>query len=320
MSSTFDQNTEAEAVVQAFAAQCKGKYVIVTGANTGLGEETSRALAAHGANVIMASRSLDNGKAAMERILVKHSESKVSVMQLDLGSLDSITKFADEFLARKEPLHILINNAGVMACPQTYTKDGFEMQFGVNHLGHFLLTNLLLDKLADSGSSATPARVVNLASMGNWIFAPDEGIMFDDLKGEKSYLSWQRYGQSKLANILFTNELNKRMKSAGKPVISVSLHPGSIMGTDLARHMGIMNSLTMFRQCRSGTMFAALSSKMKSIAQGSSTTIVAALDPAIIPGEYYSDCRVESEKRHPRAKDPELAQRLWQVSADLVDL
>lgn len=314
----FGFATTAEEVASAFADTCKGKHVIVTGANTGLGEETARALAAHGAIVTLTSRSVANGESAIAGIKAKHPDAKVSLLQLDLGDLASVKKGAEAFIARGEPLHILINNAGVMACPRDLTKDGFETQFGVNHLGHFYFTKLLLDTLARSGTAEEPARVVNLSSMGNYLFGPSEGIFFDDIDGSKNYNSWVRYGQSKLANILFTREMDRRMKAENRNVISVSVHPGAILGTDLKRHMGLMNSLSMIWSLNSGMLIPALTDGYKTIATGSSTSVVAALSPTIERGLHYANCQVDTVKVHPRASDEALSKRLWEFSEELI--
>lgn len=163
-----------------------------------------------------------------------------------------------------------------MACPKSKTSDGLEMQFGVNHLGHFHLTNLLLPLLEKTTETT---RVVNLSSMGQRLFAPADGIRFDDINGEKSYNEWERYGQSKLANVLHANEINRRYGKDGG-VIAMSLHPGSILSTELSRHTSIRSGLSAVYRLFSGkgNMGIVLQERNKSIAQGASTTLVAALD------------------------------------------
>ncbi|KDO26516.1 hypothetical protein SPRG_07918 [Saprolegnia parasitica CBS 223.65] len=202
-----------------------------------------------------------------------------------------------------------------MACPKATTTDGLEMQFGVNHIGHFYLTKLLMPALQWTGTADAPARVVNLSSMGQNLYAPDEGIFLNDLSGDKSYYEWERYGMAKLANVLFSTELNKRY--ASQHVISVALHPGVIVATELTRHLGIASTVRSLSGLRSGMLMRAFREPMKSIAQGAATTIVAALDPAVQPGGYYADCQVSTDL-HPKATDVDLARQLWEVSESLV--
>jgi NAD(P)-dependent dehydrogenase (short-subunit alcohol dehydrogenase family) len=198
----------------------KGKVAIVTGANSGLGLHTTAGLAGAGATVVMACRSADKAAAALAEVKAKAPGAQVEVMPLDLADLASVRKFAADFSAKYPRLDILCNNAGVMAVPYAKTKDGFEMQVGTNHFGHFALTGLLLDKL-----KATPgSRVVSVASMAhNWT----RGMDLDDPFFEhKKYDKWDAYGKSKLANLLFTFELNRRLKKAGVAVTAAAAHPG----------------------------------------------------------------------------------------------
>ena len=302
----FSKTSTADEVASKFQDQCRGITVVVTGANTGLGFETSRVLAKYGATVILASRTLKNGEAAVSKIKQEVPNADVSTMELDLGSLKSVKAFAEAYLQTGKPLHVLINNAGVMACPRLLTADGLETQFGVNHIGHFYLTELLLPRLASTGTVARPARVVNLSSMGNWIFSPPEGILFDDVTAaEKGYDAWERYGMSKLANILFSKELNRRMKAESKPVISVSLHPGAILETELKRHFDFITTLSVVMKFsrRFDTFLASVFAFHKSIAQGSSTSILCALDPDIIPAQHYDDCDVAKVMIHDKVYD-----------------
>lgn len=194
----------------------EGKVVIITGANSGIGKETAIDLARRGGKVYIACRDIKRGDDALTEIKRESKSENVYFRQLDLASLDSVRKFSREFHELEPELHILINNAGVMACPRALTKDGFEMQLGTNHLGHFLLTNLLLDLL----KAATPSRVVVVSSILHRIGQ----INTNDLNSEKSYSKWFVYGQSKLANILFAQELAHRLEGTGITVNS--LHPG----------------------------------------------------------------------------------------------
>ncbi|MEM9951772.1 MAG: oxidoreductase [Chloroflexota bacterium] len=198
-----------------------GKVVIVTGANSGLGYETSKALAKKGAKVIMAVRTVNKGEQARDEILADVPNADLEVMRLDVGNLASVREFADTFKATYDRLDILANNAGVMAIPRQETADGFEMQLGVNHLGHFALTGLLLDVIVKTPN----ARIHNVSSSANW----SGTINFDDLMGEQDYGRWSAYGQSKLANIFFTYELHNRLRAAGYDTIVNTSHPGLVM-------------------------------------------------------------------------------------------
>jgi NAD(P)-dependent dehydrogenase (short-subunit alcohol dehydrogenase family) len=238
-------------------------------------------------------------------------------MSVDLGNMASIRKFAQEFISTKKPLDILINNAGIMAGPLEKTSDGFEAQFGVNHLGHFLLTNLLLPVLIKSGSKAHPAIVINLTSMAALLFGPKQGILFDDLDGSKYYQKWERYGQSKVANILFTNERNKRMKENGHDVVSISVHPGYIAETNLGRSLDLHSLAAFFWQVKKSRIYMLAGSK--NLKQGTATTIVCALDPNVQPDRYYEDCNV-SDRVHHAAFDKDIMAKLWTVSASMVGL
>lgn len=196
-----------------------GRTVIVTGANSGLGYFTTLELARAGASVTMAVRSEAKGEAARNQILALVPNAKISVAELDVASLSSVKQFAMDWQKKnKDGLDVLINNAGVMAIPRRTTVDGFEMQFGTNHLGHFALTGLLLPALIKRAGS----RVVNVSSTAHRAGKMD----WNDLMGEKNYNAWRRYGQSKLANLLFTSELNSRLTSAGLDVKSMAAHPG----------------------------------------------------------------------------------------------
>lgn len=205
--------------------QLSGKVAIVTGANTGIGKETAKDLARRGARVYLACRDVQKGELVASEIQATTGNSQVLVRKLDLADTKSIRAFAEGFLAEEKYLHILINNAGVMMCPYSKTADGFEMHIGVNHLGHFLLTHLLLEKLKESG----PSRVVNVSSLAHHLGR----IHFHNLHGEKFYSAGLAYCHSKLANILFTKELARRLK--GSRVTTYSVHPGTVH-SELIRH------------------------------------------------------------------------------------
>ena len=219
-----------------------GKTAIITGANTGIGLETAIDFAKRGSRVILACRSVEKGQAAVEKVKKRANSEDVIFIQLDLASLQSVRNFSTKVLKEEAHIDLLINNAGVMAPPYTLTKDGFELQFGVNHLGHFLLTNLLLERIKESPS----ARIVNVSS-----FDYKKGkINFDDLKSEHSYDAMGAYGQSKLANVLFTRQLAKRLK--GTSVTTYSLHPG-VVATELARHFNAILASYHIHWIYSGT-------------------------------------------------------------------
>ena len=210
-------------------AKLDGKTAIITGANTGIGLETAVDFAQRNGRVILACRSEEKGEAAVELVKKRSGNNNVLFMQLDLASLESVRSFSARALDSEAHIDILVNNAGVMACPSMKTVDGFEMQFGVNHLGHFLLTNLLLDRMKEAPS----ARIVNVSSSAH----RSGKINFDDLNSTKNYNRFSAYGRSKLANILFTRSLAKRLE--GTKVIANVLHPGLIK-TELARHINVL--------------------------------------------------------------------------------
>ena len=219
-------------------ASLAGKTVIITGANTGIGKETAIDMAKRQARVIMACRSVERGEKAAKEVRKASGSIKVEFRQLDLASLASVRRFCEHVLKEESHIDILINNAGIMSCPYWKTEDGFEMQFGVNHLGHFLLTNLLLDRL----KKAPAARIVNVSSLA---YKRTNGINFDDINSEQSYIPRAAYSQSKLANILFTRSLAKRLE--GTRVTANSLHPGVIC-TELGRHMSKLKIVSILNQ------------------------------------------------------------------------
>jgi NAD(P)-dependent dehydrogenase (short-subunit alcohol dehydrogenase family) len=280
-----------------------GRTAVVTGANTGLGFQTATALAAKGARVVLAVRNLEKGKEALDRITAANPGAEVELQSLDLASLASIRTAAAELETGHDRIDLLINNAGVMLPPKQTTDDGFELQFGTNHLGPFALTGLLLDRLMAVDSS----RVVTVSSFGHRIRA---AIHFDDLQWERSYSGMGAYAQSKLANLLFTYELQRRLAASHRSTISTAAHPGG-SDTDLQRHLP--------------RLVAPVISKMsQSSAMGALPTLRAATDPGVTGGEYYGPGglaglsgypkQVESSKQ---SHDEELQQRLWAVSEEL---
>lgn len=277
-----------------------GRTVVITGANTGLGYETARALAAKGAHVVLAVRNLDKGKAAADLIVRRYPGSDVSVQELDLTSLASIRSAADELKAGHDRIDLLINNAGVMMTPKETTKDGFELQFGTNHLGHFALTGLLLDRLL-----AVPgSRVVTVSSNGHRF-----GRMnFDDLQSERSYNRTGAYGQAKLANLLFTYELQRRL--AGTDTIATAAHPGS-SATELGRSLP--------KIVEWGFSLTVQDAEMGALPQ-----LRAATDPTVRGGQYYGPGGFLQMRGYPklvssngRSHDVAAQRRLWSVSEEL---
>ncbi|XP_045061649.1 retinol dehydrogenase 12-like isoform X1 [Coregonus clupeaformis] len=284
------------------SVQLRGKTVLVTGANTGIGKETCRDMARRGARVVMACRDLTRAARAADEIRQATGNNNIVVRHLDLASMYSVRELAKEFIASEDRLDILINNAGVMMCPKWLTEDGFETQLAVNHLGHFLLTNLLLGKL----KSSAPSRVVNVSSIAH----KGGKIQFDDLFfAKRPYNSLVSYRQSKLANVLFSRELARRLKGTG--VTSYSLHPG-VIRTELTRHVE-----TWFPMLRA-ILSAPSVLLMKTSTQGAQTSIYCAVTPGLEhkSGCYFSDCVVMETA--PEGRDDAVAKRLWKESARLV--
>ncbi|MFJ6464358.1 SDR family NAD(P)-dependent oxidoreductase [Streptomyces sp. NPDC091387] len=278
-----------------------GRVAIVTGANTGLGFETARILAAHGAAVVLAVRDVEKGRQAAARIT-----GDVTVQALDLTSLDSIRSAAADLRAAHPRIDLLINNAGVMHTPKQTTADGFELQFGTNHLGHFALTGLLLDRLLPVPGS----RVVTVSSNGHHIRA---AIHFDDLQWERSYSRIGAYGQAKLANLMFTYELQRRLALHGTTV-AVAAHPG-VSNTDLTRNTPAAVRVPL-------TWLAPLITQK--VEMGALPTLRAATDPAVTGGQYYGPGGRGQNRGYPEpvtsspdSHDQATQQRLWTVSEEL---
>jgi NAD(P)-dependent dehydrogenase (short-subunit alcohol dehydrogenase family) len=280
-----------------------GRTAIITGANTGLGYETAVALAARGAHVVLAVRNLDKGKDAQSRIVAAAPGASVGLQQLDLSSLAAIHTAADELKSQYDRIDLLINNAGVMFPPKQTTEDGFELQFGTNHLGHFALTGHLLDHLLPVPGS----RVVTVSSNGHRVRA---AIHFDDLQWENSYNRVSAYGQSKLANLLFTYELQRRLTVAGSPTIATAAHPGA-SDTELMRHQPALMASVAKRLVQNAEM-------------GALPTLRAATDPGVTGGQYLGPRGFAQSRGYPKvvksskqSHDIELQRRLWTVSEEL---
>ncbi len=284
----------------------EGRIAVITGANSGLGLETARALAAKGAHVVAASRNAERGRAARDEIVGQLPAASVEVAELDLASLDSVRRFADSYSTGHDTLDLLINNAGVMAIPKATTADGFEMQLGTNHLGHFALTGLLYERLVTTQGS----RVVTVSST-----AHTQGkIKLDDLMGESSYSRWGAYSQSKLANLLFAYELQRRLVAADAPTNSIGAHPG-YAATNLQRvgtwWMSALMSVTNVLVAQNAAM-------------GALPSLYAATSPEAIGGSYVGPGGMRGMRGHPvmqpsskASHDEEMAARLWDVSEEL---
>lgn len=276
--------------------QLTGKIAIITGSNTGIGRETALDFVRRGAVVIMACRNVEKGESAAEYVRVETGdEGNVHVRRLDLSSLSSVREFAEKFLEDFDALHILVNNAGVMVCPYGLTEDGFEQQMGVNHYGHFALTNLLLPRMKDSGGG----RVVNVSSSAH----KPERFVIDDLNWEKrTYSPIYAYCQSKLANVLFTKELNRKLDGTG--ITTYTLHPGAVK-TDLQRHHSFLNCCCSCMGCCA-----------KTPTEGAQTSIYCALEEGleVQSGEYFVDCKKTNSNR--TSHDEGLASRLWAISEE----
>ncbi|XP_042509483.1 short-chain dehydrogenase TIC 32, chloroplastic-like isoform X2 [Macadamia integrifolia] len=236
--SGFSSNSTAEEVTQGIDGT--GLTTIVTGASSGIGAETTRVLALRGIHVVMGVRNMAAGRDVVQAITKEIPTAKVDAMELDLSSMASVRKFASDFNSSGLPLNILINNAGIMATPFMLSQDKIELQFATNHLGHFLLTHLLLDTMKSTAhKSKNEGRIVNVSSAAHR-FAPREGIRFDRISDKSGYSRVGAYGQSKLANILHAKELNRQLKEEGVPITANSLHPGTIV-TNIFRHQSIFN-------------------------------------------------------------------------------
>ncbi|KAM0069917.1 putative oxidoreductase [Helianthus debilis subsp. tardiflorus] len=283
-----------------------GLTAIITGPTSGIGLETARVLALRGVHVVMAARNLEAASKCKETIIKGCPSATIDVMELDVSSLESVTKFANEYISKGLPLNILICNAGVMAPPFSLSKDGIESQFATNYLGHFHLTNLLLDTMKHTARSCgQEGRIVLVSSVVHRL-TYKEGIMFDKLNDEKSYNSYYAYGQSKLANILHAKELARRLKEEGAGITINALHPG-VIATNLSRHSNFMSVV----------LYGVFKHFQKNIPQGASTTCYLALNPKVkgVSGEYFADNNVY--KPSDKANDAELAKKLWEFGTEL---
>ena len=315
--SNFGATSTADEVLE--GQDLRGKLAFITGGASGLGQETARAMAAKGAHVVIAARDQAKLDEAAATIREESGSDAVETTLCDLASLDSVRGCAKEAGKRFEKIDLLINNAGVMACPEGKTADGFEMQFGTNHIGHFLLTNLLMPLVLKAKEAGGSPRVVTLSSRAHHRC----GVDFDDLAFERrEYEKWVSYGQSKTANALFALALDKRLAPHG--IRATSVHPGGIV-TNLGRHLNEQDVAELMQRLQDSADGEAPA--FKTIPQGAATTCYAATsgDLEDIGGVYLEDCHIapvddESPTSGCRswAADPEQAERLWAVSEEMI--
>lgn len=309
----FGHDTTTDEVLEGI--DLSGKLVLVTGGTSGLGVETARAMAMKGAQVITTGRDVPKGQAAADAINAATGKTSVEVEELELDSMDSCRKFADRFLTKHDSLDILINNAGIMACPFGKTQDGLELQFGTNHIGHFLMTCSIMPALL----KGAPSRIVALSSRAHF----QSPVVFDDLHFEnREYDKFASYGQSKSSNVLFAVELERRLGSKG--VHANAVHPG-IIQTELGRHFTPedLEAFTKRAAERGEAEFV-----FKTVEAGAATSVYAATAPELEGkgGFYLEDCHIAEVNDDPKAAegvmsyalDPEAAKRLWAVSEEII--
>ena len=281
-----------------------GRTIMVTGANAGLGFETAKVLAGKGARVLLGCRSKGRAEEAMDKIIVEHPDADLTFVELDQASLASVRKAAKK-VEKEKRLDVLVNNAGIMGPPYELTEDGFESQFGVNHLGTFALTGLLLPKLQETKKS----RVVITSSLAH----KGGKIHFDDINADKRYIAWERYAQSKLANIVHATELDRRLRAAGSKTIATCCHPG-IASTELARHVPAPLQMLM----------PLVGLLLNTAAQGAWATLAAAAGKGAVGGGYYGpkglgewSGKAGEATRTRRSRDEDLGQKLWDLSVEM---
>ncbi|KAK6140307.1 hypothetical protein DH2020_017846 [Rehmannia glutinosa] len=304
--SGFGSASTAENVTQGIDAT--NLTAVITGGASGIGLETARVLALRNAHVVIAARNMEAANEAKQLILKDNKNARIDVLKLDLASVKSIKAFADNFIALNLPLNILINNAGIMFCPYQLSEDGIEIQFATNHLGHFYLTNLLLDKMKETAkSTGIEGRIVNLSSIAH-NYTYKGGIRFEKINNKNRYDDKRAYGQSKLANILHANELSRRLKAEGVNITANAVHPGLIM-TNLFKYSGLWMKIFKFFSCF----------LWKNVPQGAATTCYVALHPSLkgVSGKYFADCNEFKPSR--LARKEVLAKKLWEFSTKLVN-
>ncbi|KAF2933222.1 short-chain dehydrogenase TIC 32, chloroplastic isoform X2 [Oryza sativa Japonica Group] len=300
-SSGFSSSSTAEEVTAGIDGS--GLVALITGASSGIGAETCRVLVMRGVYVVMGVRNLSAGARVRDEILKQVPSAKMEILNLDLSSMSSVRRFAEIFKALNLPLNILINNAGVCFVPFKLSEDDIELHFATNHIGHFLLTDLLIEKMKVTAiESGKEGRVVIVASVSYSLSYPG-GICFDKINDESGYNRFLAYGQSKLANILHSNLLSSHLKEQDAKVIVNSLHPGAV-ATNILHHW-----CPLYGAIRAiGKYF------VKGVEQGAATVCYVALHPQVagVTGKYFSDCNITELKSH--ALDMDLAKRLWDFS------
>lgn len=305
-SSGFGSASTAEQVTDGIDAT--NLTAIITGGASGIGLETARVLALRKAHVIIAARNMEAANEAKQLILKENDTARVDTLKLDLSSIASIKDFAHNFTALNLPLNILINNAGIMFCPYQISEDGIEMQFATNHIGHFLLTNLLLETMKGTAKeTGIEGRIVNLSSIAHQ-YTYKGGIRFHKINDRAGYSDKKAYGQSKLANILHANELSQRFQEEGVNITANSVHPGLIM-TNLFKHSAVVMRILKFF-----SFFL-----WKNVPQGAATTCYVALHPSLtgVTGKYFLDCNEMPPSA--LATDERLAKKLWDFSNKMIN-
>lgn len=285
-------------------AHIKGKTVILTGGSTGIGKQVALELARRGGRIILACRDTDKGGNTAEYIRKESKNNDIHVLHLDLSSFKSVHQFVENFINKFETLDILINNAAVMMTPFTKTEDGQEQHFQVNYLSHFLLTHLFLEKLKNAPSG----RIINVSALAHRAAR----MHFDDFSLEANYSGREAYGQSKLAQVLFTRHLSKQLKDTTVTVNAV--HPGIVKNTELLRHTSLYNSIYLTIAAPLTWLF------LKTPKAGSQTIVYLAVAPELqeVTGKYFSDCQVKEPSKD--AIDDEVAEKLWNESMKLTKL
>lgn len=287
-----------------------GRTIVITGGNSGLGFESAKVLAGKGAQVVLACRSLEKAGEAVAEITRKHPAAKIEARQLDLASLASVRAFAEGLRAAHPRIDVLLNNAGVMALPRRETAEGFEMQLGTNHFGPFALTGLVIDRVL----AAPAGRIVTVSSQ----FHRRGKIDFDDLNAKRRYAKWGAYAQSKLANLLFAFELQRRLEASGASAISVAAHPGYASTNLQTAGPRMQGSSFLERMSEFGNRLLA-----QSASDGALPQLYATADPDVRGGEYFGPDGIYEMRGAPKkvgairaARDPELARRFWKVSEE----
>ncbi|KAI7867309.1 short-chain dehydrogenase Tic32 [Mucor mucedo] len=314
MADTIVWNTPAEEIIKIYKTDLSGKVVIVTGSNAGIGLEVARVLSLAGAKVIIPSRTLEKSHEAIATIHETVPQADLIPMQLDLSDFATVRKFAQDFLALNLPLDILVNNAGMVIDHKVFTKDGFESQFAVNYLGHFLLVQLLEEKI----KASAPSRIVITSSCLNAQLNPITGLDFDNLNGEKEgYSMLCAYGRSKLCNIYHAKELQRRFDAQGVDVTVTSLHPGNV---NTKMNGGISFSIfrDMLKHLRRISMTLSELMKPKDTKLGASTSVLCAVSPHVVKGAFYNHNKIDTEFLHEEAENEEAAKRLWEISENLL--